>query len=387
MDNLRKNTTGETVETIAKLPVLTLKGTPYQMGYDHGKKASDKIRHNLQVYFRRFKNETRLSKEQVLARAEKYLQVIRRVNPNYAKAMEGLALGSNLRLLEIVALNVRYELMYSQFAKLGAPILLARDGCTAFAALPEAVDNRHLLMGENWDWIPEVQGLFLKLRNDAGPDVLCFTEAGVVGGKIGVNTNGIGLVINGMVSDRDDWERLEKPFHVTCSEILASKTLPEAVSKITRGERSCSANFIIGQQSKLGTGRVVDVEAAPSDVCQLAPVNGVIGHTNHFSDPDRVGVKQILDEEWTSTVHRYSRINGMLKEKRLDDRKLSISKARELLTDHNGRPESVCRHENTKLAKDERYSTVVSVIIDLYSKQLQATMGSPCENMYQTLKL
>ncbi len=301
--------------------------------------------------------------------------------------MEGLALGSNLRLLEIVALNVRYELMYSQFAKIGTTAVANADGCTAFAALPEAVNNRHLLMGENWDWIPEVEGLFLKIRNEKSPDVLSFTEAGVVGGKIGVNSAGIGLVINGMVSDHDNWERLKKPFHVTCSEILAAKTLPEAVSKITRGERSCSANYIVGQQTELGTGSVVDIEAAPSAVCKLSPKNGVIGHTNHFSDPDIVGVKQILDEEWTSTVHRYARIDTMLKEKRVDDQKLSMSKAQEMLTDHNGRPESVCRHENTSLPRDERYRTVVSVIIDLYSKRLNATMGSPCENNYQSLKL
>lgn len=357
------------------------------MGFDHGRGGADKIRHNLDLYFRRFKNETELSKEQVFERAEKYLRVIRRVNRAYAETMEGVALGANLKLLEIVALNVRYELMYSQFAKIGVRPIQRTYGCTAFAAMPEVVQNRHLLMGQNWDWIPQVEGLFLKIRNQTGPDVLCFTEAGVVGGKIGFNSSGIGLLINGLISDHDDWQRLQKPFHVTCSEILASSTLPEVLSKITRGERSCSANFLIGQQTKLGTAEVVDVESAPGATCQLSPRNGVLGHTNHFTKPDVLGVKQVLDEDRQSTLHRYGRINHLLNDKTRDSQKLSMSKAEEMLTDHNGRPESVCRHENSNLPRDERYSTVVSVVIDLYSKQLRASAGSPCENGYQTLRL
>ena len=376
-----------TPDTSNTLPVLRLKGTPSQMGFTHGRDAGDKIRHNLEVYFRRFKNETELSEEQVLERAQKYLQVIRHVNPAYAETMEGVALGANLKLLEIAALNVRYELMYSQFAKIGVRPIPRTYGCTAFAAMPQVVQNRHLLMGQNWDWIPQVEGLFLKIRNQTGPDVLCFTEAGVVGGKIGFNSSGIGLLINGLVSDHDDWQRLQKPFHVTCSEILASNTLSEALSKITRGERSCSANFLIGRQTKLGNAEVVNVESAPTATCQLSPKNGVLGHTNHFTDPDALGVKQVLDEERISTLHRYSRINDLLNGKTVDNQKLSMSKAEEMLTDHDGRPESVCRHENHVLPPDERYSTVVSVIIDLYSKQLRASAGSPCENGYRTLRL
>jgi len=225
------------------LPVLRLKGSPYEIGYRHGQMAQDRIERNLEVYFRRFKNETALPRDEALRRAERYLQVIRRGSPSYARAMEGVALGSKTRLLEITALNVRYELMYSQFAKIGLKPMPRVDGCTAFGAMPEVTLNRHLLMAQNWDWIPQVEGLFLKIRPTKGPMVLCFTEAGVVGGKIGLNSEGIGLAINGLISNKDDWERLRKPFHVRCSEILGSKTLSQAVSRITRGERSCSATF------------------------------------------------------------------------------------------------------------------------------------------------
>jgi len=370
-----------------RLPVIRLKGSPYEIGYRHGQQAQDKIQHNLEVYFRRFKNETALSRDDALRRAERYLQVIRRVSPSYARAMEGVALGSKMRLLEITALNVRYELMYSQFAKRGLKPLPRVDGCTAFGAMPEATVNRHLLMGENWDWIPQVEGLFLKIRPTTGPYVLCFTEAGVVGGKIGLNSEGIGLTINGLISNKDDWERLRKPFHVRCAEILGSKTLSQAVSRITRGERSCSANFLVGQQTKLGAGKIVDVESAPKATGALSPEDGILAHTNHFSNPEQLGIKQVLDEERKSTLHRFARITQLLRQMRSGNGKMSMTKAEEMLRDHDGKPESVCRHENPSLPTDERYRTVVSVVMDLYTGQLQTALGSPCEREYQTLRL
>src|SRR3989442_2551122 len=107
-------------------------------------------------------------------------------------------------------------------------------------------------MDKRGELFPEWGVFFQKTGPATGPNVLCFTEAGVVGGKIGLNSEGIGLTINGLISNKDDWERLRKPFHVRCAEILGSKTLSQAVSRITRGERSCSANFLVGQQTKLG---------------------------------------------------------------------------------------------------------------------------------------
>jgi isopenicillin-N N-acyltransferase-like protein len=371
----------------SKLPVLSLKGSPYQIGYKHGKKARPEIEHNLEVYFRRFKSETELSHDVAISRAAKFLEAISRVNPEYSETMKGVAAGSGQEILDITALNVRYELMYSQFSKIGLKPVPKTFGCTAFAALPTAVDNGHLIMAQNWDWIPEVKGLFLKVKSENAPEVLSFTEAGVVGGKIGLNSEGVGLLINGIVSSKDDWARLMKPFHVRCWEILRSKTLGSAVKIIAEGQRNCSANFILGQQRKLGSGKVVDIESAPEAVCELEPDRGAVAHTNHFSNPKILGVKQVLDEERLSTLQRYRRIQKLLDGTVRAGQKLDLNMAQSMLRDHHGKPESVCRHSNLKLPEYERYETVVSMVIDLYSRKMWATVGSPCSAEYQSLTL
>src|SRR5712664_1637597 len=123
-----------------KLPVLTLKGSPHQIGYEHGKRARPEIEHNLEVYFHRFKSETELSHDVAISRAAKFLEVINKASPEYAKTMKGVADGSGQELLDITALNVRYELMYSQFSKIGLKPMPKTFGCTAFAIVPTAVD-------------------------------------------------------------------------------------------------------------------------------------------------------------------------------------------------------------------------------------------------------
>ena len=370
-----------------KLPILSLKGSTYQKGRKHGKRARPEIENNLEVYFRRFKSETELSHDLAISRAAKFLEVINRVSPEYAETMKGVADGSAQDILDITALNVRYELMYSQFSKIGLKPLPKTFGCTAFATLPTTVENGHLIMAQNWDWIPQVKGLFLKERNENGPNVLSFTEAGVVGGKIGLNSDGLGLLINGIVSSRDDWARLKKPFHVRCWEILRSKTLARAVKVITQGQRNCSANFILGQQKAKGSGKVVDIESAPDAVCEIGPDRGAVGHTNHFSNPKILGVKQVVDEERLSTIQRYRRIQKLLNDTVRTGHKLDLAEAQSMLRDHYGEPESICRHNNLKLPEYQRYETIVSVVMDLYSKRFWATIGSPCSTEYQPITL
>src|SRR2546425_12107614 len=128
----------------SKLPVLTLKGTPYQIGYKHGNKARPEIEHNLEVYFRRFKSETELSHDVALSRTAKFLEVINKVSPEDAETMKGVAAGSSQEILEMTALNVRYALMYSEFSMIGLKRMPKTFGCTAFASLPTLVETGHV---------------------------------------------------------------------------------------------------------------------------------------------------------------------------------------------------------------------------------------------------
>lgn len=357
------------------LPQLYLDGSPYEQGVKHGQALKDSITHNIQVYLERFEREGKLPREEALARAAKYGDAIAHQNPDYFAGLRGVAEGSGFDLDELLALNVRYEILYYQFSANA----MATDGCTSFVVLPEASANGHLLMGQNWDWIPEVQGAVLHTTEPDGLQTVSFTEAGIVGGKIGLNSEGLGLAVNGLHTTADDWSRLTKPFHVRCYEILRARDLDAAVQIVTGAVRACSTNFLIGQAPNC----VADIEAAPHQTRLLACDDGYLAHTNHFLDPEALGVTEPLRPRASSTYHRLNRFRGMLSSKG----PVAVEDIQGYLRDHQEYPHSVCCHEDPDLPSGQRYLTVTSVVMDLQARELYLTDGPPCQSQYQQVAL
>jgi isopenicillin-N N-acyltransferase-like protein len=361
-----------------------------EVGLEHGQRAGDLIEANLKLYFHRFQDEWGVPREEVLRRARKYEAVIWEEEADYGEAMRGVAEGSGLPLDEIVALNVRYEIVYSEYTKLGMERrgLPPPSGCTSIGLLPQRTEEGRLLMAQNWDWIPGVKGLVVQFRIRDGPEVLAFTEAGIVGGKIGLNSHRLGLLINGLVSNEDRWDRLGMPFHVRCWRVLQSETLEEAARHIRENPGSCSANFLLGRVHG-GTAELLDLESSPVGVGDLHPEGGVLTHTNHFHRPEDLGIWQPLIEDKTSTFERQSRADEILKSALREGGRVAFEDVRSLLRDHRGRPKSVCRHKEdlVELPPVQRYETVASVIVDVGGGTLQVAEGRPCETAYELFAL
>src|SRR3954466_11628359 len=152
--------------------MVHLEGSPFDQGRQHGAALREQIAHNLAVYYDRFLREGQLPADEVRQRAAHFLPLLESYT-DYFETLRGVVDSSGQELIDVVMLNVRYELLYYQYSILpvGGP-----DGCTSFALLPETTQSGHLLLGENWDWIPDVQGAVLRT-----PETLSFTEAGIVG--------------------------------------------------------------------------------------------------------------------------------------------------------------------------------------------------------------
>jgi isopenicillin-N N-acyltransferase-like protein len=358
------------------LPVVELNGDgdAFAEGRQHGLALREQIAHNVALYYDRFLREGLLPSDEVRERAALYLPLLEGY-PEYFATLRGVADGSGQPLIDIAMLNVRYELLYYQYSvnPVGSP-----DGCTSFALLPEATANGHLLIGENWDWIPDVQGALLHTRSN-GLETLSFTEAGIVGGKIGLNSAGLGLAINGLLSTSDEWSRLVKPFHVRCYEILRSSSLEAAAAIVTAVRRACSTNFVIAQ----APGRAVNIEAAPDTCTTFGPRRGALAHSNHFLDPTHLGVEEPHSERRPHTYSRLARLQALFEERR----PLSVADVQTSLRDHDNFPDSVCRHEHPDDPPEEACVTVVSAVMDLEEGTLWLSDGPPCERVYDRYNL
>lgn len=351
------------------LPLVRLSGTAYAQGAQHGEALRERIAHNLELYFARFERELKLSRSETLRRAGLYAEAIRAQSPAYFDGMRGIAAGAGLDLAAVAALNVRYELFYDAFAERPLP-----DGCTAFALLPEATSDGRLRIGENWDWIAGVRGAALHTVEPDGLETLAFTEAGIFGGKIGLNSAGLGLAINGLVSHDDDWARLRRPFHVRCYEVLRCRELEDAARTILGEDRSCSANFLLAQ----APDRALNLETAPASSRATSCAGGCIVHANHFVEPAALGVSERNVETNPHSQRRHARLEALLRAAY----PVTEAALRAALRDHEGYPYSVCFHIDPAEPPEEHYESVVSAIIDLHGLTMDVSDGPPCQAEY-----
>ena len=347
---------------------FTFSGTTYEQGLAHGEALKESIIKNIEIYVNRFENEAGISKNELLENSGIYLNILREQSPEYVNGMNGIAESSNLELLEIAMLNLRYELLYHALGKKLQSD--AVDGCTSFAVLPEAAENNHLLVGQNWDWIPDIECVLTTSIDPDGLQRMAFTEAGIFGGKPGMNSEGVGLAVNGMYSTADDWSRFQKPFHLRCYEVLRSKNIEEALGALAGTPRSCTANFILGHASS----RAVDIELAPDSLRLIDPVGGVLVHANHLVDPKETGVSEPENLRRHLSEFRHSRMEKLLNEQK----PLNVDIVQEILKDNDHQPQSLCRHRYDSLHESQHTITKTAMIMDLEERKMWVTNGQPC---------
>jgi isopenicillin-N N-acyltransferase like protein len=364
------------------IALLATTGGEYACGLAHGRRFAREIAGNVETYVRRFA-VSGLDRDAAFGEAERWRAAITAQNPAYAEEMRGIADGAGASAATIALLNARYEIAFSLFGKEAmqqALLEVGPDGCTTFGLLPEITCDRHTWLGQNWDWLAGVHGrtFVLRVERKDRPSFICLTEAGIAGGKMGVNECGIGLVENGLASSRDGASPYCKPFHVRCREALDADSLDAALVAVSKAPRTCSANFIIGESG----GTIVDVETSPDHVSHLYPQDGIITHSNHFLAAGHG--ESLLEKISPNTLYRADRMRDLLVSAR---GAVSFGHMREAASDHFGAPYAICRHPDRGQPSEKRTMTVGAVLIDLDARTMHVANGPPCANEYVAFTL
>jgi isopenicillin-N N-acyltransferase-like protein len=343
---------------IMSVPEIRVSGSPYEIGFGHGRQAGDRVRRSIEFYTAYFKEMANVSWDEVRGISREFRPNIENRFPELFEELRGLAEGAELPLEDILALNVRTEIAF------GLQITQATDGCTAMYWRPRAAAG-DVFLAQNWDW-KEAQAdalVALDAAPSGKPRFQTMTEAGILA-KIGLNEHGVGCCLNAISATGLDATRL--PVHLALRLILNFKSAARAAEFLETEEPCASAAHILVADGETATG----LEFSSTDVQKLLPdTNDCIFHSNHYVlDHHKPDGSKIVDVGPTDSPFRLKRISEITHT--LSPTVPSIQSA---FADRDNYPGSICRQTQG----DVESTTLFNIVMNLSSPKAHVIIGKP----------
>jgi isopenicillin-N N-acyltransferase like protein len=334
-----------------QVPVILVKGTHYEAGYQIGTQfKNDIVREVAEMKKSPDWMKVRAEAELFLAYSKKYL-------PEYVTEVKGTADAAGLEL---------EDLFPSFCEEIGDENYRFTKGCSDLIASNDVTADGSVLAAHNNDTSPSTQDSvnIVHYQVDGEPEIVAVGYGGL-GISVGYNSAGISLTGNQV--DSNDM-RVGVPRLLLVRKILAARTLGEAIDAALLKERASNYNQVIADAS----GEIYSIEGSATDYAPLYSTEGYLVHTNHYVAPwmrkfefDPNGI--------TSSIVRYNRGTRLLKR---NLGRITVDKMKEFLSDHVNYPGSICRH-------GKGVKTTFSVIINLTTQTMLLARGNPCEVKYK----
>ena len=354
--------------------IVSVEGSPSEIGFQYGTQAKDLILRNIETYQIQFKRFAKIDWKKVKEDASNWIPIIRDYDEDIMEEIEGIATGAGRTVEEIVALNARYEFAITPLSG------KFYSECTSFAVTPDAKSTNVMILGQNWDFRSKFKEtcVLLKIKqNEIKPNIITHVEAGMVGHK-GLNSHGLGVCINALLSNRDRVSPGVPLVSVVSRRILNSGTIRDAIYAVAKAKRTASINYMVAHAG----GEAIDLEVTPEDIEILHPENGILTHSNNFISLN-INVKDLGKTVFSDSPIRWNRIRRLLMKKK----KLTVSAIRNVASDHFDYPNSICRHPDPRLHPDDQFETITSVIMNLKQGKMYMTEGAPCKVPYKSVNV
>lgn len=325
------------MSTTASLPVLSFSGSFAAMGEAFGEACRDPIR---ALYRLRVDNALTqaasyggrtVGEEALLRVAEASWAETQRYDPDGAEELAGIARGSGLSVLEVLAMNGLTDFR-DVLAWHGD--LEALGGCSAVIAQRDATREGELICAQTWDLasdnMPFVIGVHR--RPERGPETWCLTTVGCLS-LIGMNAHGLAV---GTTNLRTTDARPGVGYLSMIHKALGASTLEEAALAIS-GARRAGAHFYFLCDA---AGRAVTLECTAHQVARREVSSGIAVHTNHCLTAE---CARLEGAQPTASSHaRQARLETWLGERAGT---IDVTTLKVALADRSGGELAVCRDD------------------------------------------
>lgn len=365
-------------------PLIEISGPPRERGRMYGRQAAARIRKGIAHYSEQLR-AMQLDQPAVRDLVARFMPRIAAFDPAYAEEIEGIAEGAGIDVDGVALLNARTEILQlgRREAEARAEATRNPDGCTGVVVMPEAAEAGRLIHAQNWDWKVECAetAVAVHIRQEHGPDILTFTEAGGLA-RSGLNVAGIAITANYLQCDRD-YRDLGVPLALIRRRTLEQEHLALAMHAVYATPKSAANNMIV---SHCG-GVAIDFECAPDETFQVHPENGLLVHANHFVSP--VALAKLRDTGIASTpdsLYRDIRVRDLL---RPQLGRITRETVKTALGDDFASPWSVCRPPRKNLSSNANNlsATVAAVVMEPALGIMEVAMLPALNRQFTTFRL
>jgi len=347
------------------IPLFRFEGSFREIGERIGDACGDVIRRA--VAFEEQIPAGRTRAEQ-LELADRYRVMTAEALPWIVDELDGAADAAGVDPLALFACSVE-EIWYEPRSTSGGPAIDGR--CSDLVAVAPATADGHVLVAHNNDLSPRYREELVAIERRVPGDPAIFTIGNGIWISVGWNDAGLSLTGNEL-SPND--ERVGIPRELQVRAMLRDTTLDAMVGTALRHDRASSYNNVLASSD----GAVVNVEGSATSVELTEPdERGHLAHTNHYVCDAMLAYEGDPDYAERSAV-RYRRAIELLGAEPAGS--VTMSRLRELLSDHEHAPDSLCRHEVEGV---DGSVTCFWCVADVTEMRILFGRGNPCDSVEQ----
>ncbi len=336
---------------------------PAERGHELGERHRGDIARTIAAYRRLFAARATRPFDVDLW-AERAWATIGELAPAAADEIAGIAEGAKVPVREVAMLNARTELLV-----VADPTGVSTE-CSSVVALPG--QGRPVAV-QTWDWYAAMAADWFvwTIPHPDGHVVRTVTEYGVLG-KIGVSSNGVGVLFN-MLRHSDDALAEDKglgfPVHLLSRQILdTARDLDDALAQASGVSTSASTSLTVVDDG----GRTASIELFPGGPGVVRPEDGLLVRTNHFvSDEGAPGC--LASSIGPGSGMRRTTLLEAFRERSPQGPDSVVAAMH-----HHAEVGGVCAHPDPAMDPALQHATLATVVLDVAGRELQVTPGGPC---------
>jgi isopenicillin-N N-acyltransferase like protein len=343
------------------IPLITVRGTHREVGLQMGDAAAATIEADIADAWKDL--PAGRTREDQLELAASYRAFTEPRLPWLLEELDGCAEGAGVDPLELFACSIE-EIWYLPRAR------QTQGRCSDLVAGPAATTDGHLLVAHTNDLGPGSSERIVALEKRVDGDPVILQLGGVPILSVAFNSAGLALTGNEL-SPNDERLGISRDHQVL--EMIRATSLQEMVAMALRSDRASSYNNVL----TAADGSVANVEGSATD----AEVTGLdeeghLVHTNHYVCERMLPFEGDLDYAPRSQT-RYDRGRALLAAQ--PPGSITMDGLQAMLADHEGAPDSICRHPQGEATTE----TAFWCVADVTAGTVRFGRGNPCDSMAQ----